>query len=661
VRLHLVSILIPDPPDPFPPAEPSLPRRQWRGLGRRARRLARIATGALLLLTLLWAGALAYLNSDSFRTQLLARLRTALQAHTGLVELGDELAVDWLGRVRLGPVSVRGSKAEAPFLEIPSLRVRPSYRQLLRGQVVPATITLDRPLLRLDRRAQSARAFWDSLEHPRPAALGAKRPASSTTLPDSVALFVEGLQLHGGDENALELTGPLDGFLFLSRDRSQDLLAARARLTFPGGGRAILTAQRQHGRYTLEVALTELTHAALAEPLWKALPVRLEQGSAEAKLRVEVADMLTPASASLRVAFTDAWFSGKRLAPRPVGPLSTGFHGEVDWNPQQKTLRLHPARAWLGSEDTLFVSVESSLTFGRNRTLAFEAVAKLPFEALVKALPPQLRPEDSAPTAHGPVSAALRIQGPPGEPEAWTVETELDLRRLRPGRARDLNVPFEHTAVDAQGRQRNLIIGPESSAFVPLASLPEHVVRAVLTSEDAGFFGHDGFEFTEIHDSLIAAIRGTRFRGASTLTQQLAKNLFLTRERTLSRKVKEALITLALEVSVSKERLLEIYLNLIEWGPNLYGIGEASRHYFGVEAAALTPKQAAFLATLIPNPNRYYGYYLKGSLTPRWEERVSILVTKLRDGGYLDEPAYRAALAEPLAFHRAEPTPVAPR
>ncbi len=616
--------------------------------------------GLGVLLAVLWGAALLYLNSAGTRAQLSARLRALIDARTDLVELGDDLQVDWLGRVKLGPLRVRSAKGQPPFLEIPSVRVRPSYRLLLQGQVVPATVTLERPVLHLDRRAESLRAFWDALQAPPPPGGKATAPTRKARGLESLALFAEGLQLKGGAENTLSLAGPIQGFLSLQRE--EELLRLRGRLTFADGGRATLQAQRLHGRYTVEAELTALTHAALGDALWSRLPAQLREGTVEGQFRLEGADMITPASASWRLAAKDAWFSGERLAPRPVGPISLGLSGTLTWNPQANRLLLEPARVWLGNEETLFVTLHSSVVFGRHRALEFRAEAKeLPFEQLIQALPPQLRPDDSAPAAQGPLTASLSIRGPPGEPEAWEVEPVLELDRLRPSRARNLTGPFEHTAVDAKGRTRNLILGPESGAFVPLERLPEHVVRAVLTSEDAGFFGHDGFEFTEIHDSLIAAIRGTRFRGASTLTQQLAKNLFLSREKTLSRKVKEALITLALEVSVPKERLLEIYLNLIEWGPNLYGVGEAAPHYFGVEASALSPRQAVFLATIIPNPNRYYGYYLKGELTPVWEERVRTLLTKLRDAGHLDEARYQAALLEPLSFRRDAATPVAPR
>jgi membrane peptidoglycan carboxypeptidase len=139
-------------------------------------------------------------------------------------------------------------------------------------------------------------------------------------------------------------------------------------------------------------------------------------------------------------------------------------------------------------------------------------------------------------------------------------------------------------------------------------------------------------------------------RGASTLTQQLAKNLFLSRDRTLSRKAREALATVALEVGLGKRRILEIYLNLAEWGDGVNGIGEAARHWFGKDARALSPKEAAFLATVIPNPVRYERYLRRGALTPAWEARVGELLAKLHARGVFDDAGYRAAEAERLTF-----------
>ena len=186
---------------------------------------------------------------------------------------------------------------------------------------------------------------------------------------------------------------------------------------------------------------------------------------------------------------------------------------------------------------------------------------------------------------------------------------KLDLAGLRAAAKSTpffLRGPFIYRPVDAAGHTREVWVGPQNPNFVPISDLPRYVSRAVTTSEDAGFWFHPGFDFDEMKESLIDAAEGSRVRGASTLTQQLAKNLFLSRERTFARKVREALFTVALEASLPKARLMEIYLNIIEWGPGIYGLGEASRHYFGVNPRNLSVQQAAFLATIIPNPVRYH-------------------------------------------------------
>jgi membrane peptidoglycan carboxypeptidase len=178
------------------------------------------------------------------------------------------------------------------------------------------------------------------------------------------------------------------------------------------------------------------------------------------------------------------------------------------------------------------------------------------------------------------------------------------------------------------------------------------VWRAVVLSEDAGFFVHHGFDVREVQDALARSGAHGRLRGASTLTQQLAKNLFLSPERTLARKVREALATIALEASASKRRLLEIYLTIAEWGPGVYGIGEAAHHWFGKDARDLSPKEAAFLATVIPNPIRYELYRRRGGLTERWDERVRDLLLKLRAADALTDEQFFEAWYAPLGFRR---------
>jgi membrane peptidoglycan carboxypeptidase len=144
-------------------------------------------------------------------------------------------------------------------------------------------------------------------------------------------------------------------------------------------------------------------------------------------------------------------------------------------------------------------------------------------------------------------------------------------------------------------------------------------------------------------------------RGGSTITQQLAKNLYLSRDRTLARKAREALVAVALEGTVPKARLLEIYLNLIEWGPGLHGIGPAARRYFDEDARALTPRQACFLAAIIPSPIRSHAAVAAGRPASLWSARVDDLLGRLHATGVLDDSQLAEALAAPLAFGAVAP------
>ncbi|MEK7322445.1 MAG: monofunctional biosynthetic peptidoglycan transglycosylase [Pseudomonadota bacterium] len=142
--------------------------------------------------------------------------------------------------------------------------------------------------------------------------------------------------------------------------------------------------------------------------------------------------------------------------------------------------------------------------------------------------------------------------------------------------------------------------------WVPYSKISSYLKRAVIASEDATFTRHDGFDWTALEKALNKNLKKGRIvAGGSTLSQQLAKNLFLSGQRTVWRKAQEAYITVLIEWLMDKRRILEIYLNIIEWGDGVFGAEAAARHYFGVSAAALDPQQAARLAAMIPNP-RYY-------------------------------------------------------
>ncbi len=143
-------------------------------------------------------------------------------------------------------------------------------------------------------------------------------------------------------------------------------------------------------------------------------------------------------------------------------------------------------------------------------------------------------------------------------------------------------------------------------AWVPYARISTHLKRAVLVSEDDKFADHEGFDWEGIQKALEKnEKKGKVVAGGSTISQQLAKNLFLSGERSLFRKGEEALITVMMERIMDKERILEIYLNVIEWGDGVFGAEAAAQHYYGTNAARLSPEQSARLAAMVPRPRFY--------------------------------------------------------
>ena len=164
-------------------------------------------------------------------------------------------------------------------------------------------------------------------------------------------------------------------------------------------------------------------------------------------------------------------------------------------------------------------------------------------------------------------------------------------------------------------------------SWVPLSRISRHLLHAVIASEDQRFLTHDGVDWTAIRESVEDNVeRGRLWRGGSTLTQQLAKNLYFGTSRTPVRKARELVVTSWLEKDLSKPRILVLYLNVIEWGDGIYGCEAAARHWLDTSASALTIEQSAGLAAMIPNPRR-----INPQADPRWFERSRERVLRLME------------------------------
>jgi len=163
--------------------------------------------------------------------------------------------------------------------------------------------------------------------------------------------------------------------------------------------------------------------------------------------------------------------------------------------------------------------------------------------------------------------------------------------------------------------------------WVPYEQISRHLKQAVVAAEDARFMQHTGFDFDAMEIAWKKNLEQRKWAaGGSTISQQLAKNLFLSSDKTLGRKLQEAIITYMLEQFLSKERILELYLNVIEWGEGVFGAEAAARHYFNVPASGLSARQAALLASMIPNPR----YFDKNRNAPRLLNKTRIIESRMR-------------------------------
>jgi hypothetical protein len=232
------------------------------------------------------------------------------------------------------------------------------------------------------------------------------------------------------------------------------------------------------------------------------------------------------------------------------------------------------------------------------------------------------------------------------DPENTQFETRLNkynfaIRKYGQADIAKLNQTFIYTPIEHGKPMRDRVIGIDYPYYTPLNQIPDMMVKSVLICEDPSFFNHRGFIDEAFKQSIVKNIRTRKFaRGASTISMQLVKNAFLTREKTLSRKLEEILLVYIIEHNrlISKERMMEVYLNIIEWGPNVYGIGEASAFYFNKKPAQLNLSECLFLATIIPRPKGFMWRFDKdGNQLEFVEKQYSHLVSLMIKRGFITE------------------------
>jgi hypothetical protein len=323
-------------------------------------------------------------------------------------------------------------------------------------------------------------------------------------------------------------------------------------------------------------------------------------------------------------------------------------------------------RFLLGSD---FISVDSSSTVQFNQVklnpyISYETesdtiyklkivIPKMKSQDFISSLPDGLFTHFQGMQTEGTFDYKLDFKFNKNKPDQLIFDSNLrkeNLKITKYGEANltKLNGEFVYRAIIKEVLQRPVLVGLSNPNYTPIDQISPYLRKCVLTTEDPSFFSHHGFINEAFKQSIVKNIKTKKFsRGASTISMQLIKNVFLTREKTVSRKLEEILLVYILENNriVSKERMLEVYFNIIEWGPNVYGIGEASRFYFQKSPSELTFNECLFLARIIPSPKKFmYQFNDQGKLRNFAATQESFLTNIMSKRGLLsiDDTIYKS-------------------
>jgi hypothetical protein len=300
----------------------------------------------------------------------------------------------------------------------------------------------------------------------------------------------------------------------------------------------------------------------------------------------------------------------------------------------------------------------------RPRLAARLVVPPVPCQSLLEAVPEAMIPYLEGFSMRGTFEADVRAEIDWANLEATVLDGKVDIFGCRAREdsedpiAERLAGSFMHYVEVERDVWLSFIIGPENPDFVPITDVSPYILKAFMTTEDSRFYDHDGFIPREFRSALIKNLETGYFAfGASSITMQTVKNVLLYREKTLARKLQELFFTWYIETQLEKDRILEIYVNAIEYGPGLYGIGPATRHYFGKHPRDVGPVEAAFLASILPSPKPRYKQYCDDKLSRTSEIKIQRILGYMHERERLTDEEYEAARVTPLVFDRTEAGP----
>lgn len=359
------------------------------------------------------------------------------------------------------------------------------------------------------------------------------------------------------------------------------------------------------------------------------------------------------------------------IAEQPIRGLDLGFRGEVEAKLDGTSLRAPRGELQVGA---LRVNADGQITRrpgakGKPDDWEVDLRWEVPLvacQSLLDAAPAGLLPLVSGSTMAG----SLALKGIAKFDTAqldrtyevkWDAGVGCRMVAPRPQVAVErFLAPFKKTIYTPEGTTREGDFGPGTPDWTPGSRITHLMGTAVITAEDGRFERHGGFDHEAIRNSIRENIRARKFvRGASTISMQLAKNLYLPRDKTLSRKLEEAVLTLYLEQSLTKDQLMELYLNVVEFGPMVYGIGPAAQHYFRTSPASLSVSQCFYLASILPSPKVQH-FAAGNAVSGSWMSHLRRLMKYAHHRGRLNDAELDEGMTEVPVFGSSSPIREAP-
>ena len=356
-----------------------------------------------------------------------------------------------------------------------------------------------------------------------------------------------------------------------------------------------------------------------------------------------------------------------RIAAEPVDNINVDIKGKGSWYPVERLLEVERGEVRMGKVGVL-IDGELERSPEHYRVDLTAKLPPTPCNDVIAGIPEDVLGSLARFQWSGNWSALAHVSLDSRELEA--AELSIRVRNLcqfektpRWVRVERFQGPFRHRAIEPDDTVFEMRTGPGTPNWVAFSDISPFMPAAAISHEDGAFYEHGGFAPWAIRDALVRNLQEGRYVvGASTISMQLAKNLYLQRERTIARKVQEVILTWWLENALNKDEILELYLNVIEYGPAVYGLRNAAAYYFGRNPIDLSPAEAAFLACMLPSPKRYHVSYQRGALSRSMKSKMRRLLEHMAKRERIGPEALEYGLAELEDFRfrrKGDPPPAA--